>query len=107
MAIKNIQGWHRLGIVLSVFWVLLSSSLYISSIGEYRIWEYGGWAIEWYRFSPFGSSVPLFGNGALPPQPEFDLLGFLVFVGLPVGAIWSVGYAVAWTRQGFKSNGAS
>jgi hypothetical protein len=114
----HLRGWQRLGIALSIAWVAVASLLYFSQLGV--VLKEGDslppWVAAWHSI-PFTKHALLFalespaacdfGSRGLDLCFQFLVTfsgtGYLVFILIPVTAIWLVGNCAAWIRRGFAN----
>jgi hypothetical protein len=111
------KGWIRLFSALSVGWLLVSASLYLSSLGdEYYSSEgrnYPTWHLLWAQNLPVLGNVSLYKaicpvdlDAFVRGRPRlckdgFSPVGAAVFALSPVAVIWIIGLSALWVRRGF------
>jgi hypothetical protein len=84
---RSPNGWRRLGVLLSVLWVLAVAGLALAPATMPNV---GGWV-----YSCSLASDPL----CLFEELNYRHLAALVVFPLLFG--WALGYGVAWVRRGF------
>lgn len=84
----SLNGWHRLGIVMSAVWFVVVGAVVAESALFPSI-------SSWLRPCPENSDPLCLFN-------ELSAFRLSLFAGVPVVAMWAVGYAVAWIRGGFR-----
>ena len=104
---KGLNGWQRIGIILSVLWSLfvvgLASKEYIEFLKneeclaeEAKLKETGKWTLP-----KFATAC----QAELEKPPLVSVLGFLL---LSIVAGWLIAYVIVWTKKwivsGFKEN---
>lgn len=70
------NGWQRLGLVSSILWIIISSGIFIS--------------------------VAIINDDYDIITKDIFIFFFLIYS--PVVALWILGYAVAWIREGFRKS---
>ena len=110
--LRRMNGWQRIGLVLTGFWIIVSSSAYFSNLGIWGI-AHSGWLIAWVAVAPFSQFLFPYNFETIPPSCDpfsdsfcptfyqFRFVGLVYFMLGPVVALWIVGYAVFWIRHGF------
>ena len=106
---KGLNGWQRIGIILSVLWSLfivgLASNAYIEFLKneeclaeETKLKETGKWTLP-EGFTSCSKAAEL------KKPPLVSVLGFLL---LPIVAGWLIAYVIVWTTKwivsGFKES---
>lgn len=93
------RGWIRLGIVLSLAWIVG-----VSGVALYE------WQAPFYRKGVFFMVVPhpeqAESNGVIPVTTPFLYERFIAVVVLPPAALWAlllVGPSISWVRRGFRT----
>lgn len=79
----RLTGFQRLGVVLSLIWLMFCCLLAL--VGEFTYLD-----------------ATLFSD-LIPPGTGFNLRLFSVFTGVPIALYWGLHAAIAWIIAGFKS----
>jgi hypothetical protein len=103
----GLNGWQRLGIVLSIAWALcvgLEAWIEISK-GPF------GWGIVTETVAtktgePVSKVAPQF-RDLVPVDQVVTWDRFCTWLVVPLALMWAFGYAVAWVRSGFASHSRS
>lgn len=105
-------GWYRVGIAVSLLWIVVATVAYFTSLGSHYIAEQSlddllpVVVMIWWKFSySFGfglfentTSIPDFNSTTL----GFDIIGFVAYMLIPVAVLWCLGFLGAWVVAGFK-----
>ena len=90
----------RLLIFLSITWVLLSSAFYFAHVGAS---EYPEWTTAWHKVVPYQATGAIYdsdctvsGNFVRHCNYGVSPLGYSLFVGLPLLAMWLAWFGLAW-----------
>lgn len=104
----KLNGWYRIGIVISVIWLGISSFVYFQNISNYGSKDtyivnsnYYEWVLD---KESGGKDIP---EGFFLEIPTFKILGYLAFVLIPAVVVWVVTiigiFVVRWVYAGFKT----
>jgi hypothetical protein len=110
--LRKFNGWYRAGIAVSLSWIVVATIAYFTSLGSHYIVELPlddllpAIIMVWWKFSySFGfglfeitDSIPDFKFTTL----NFDIIGFIAYVLIPIAALWCSGFLGAWAAAGFK-----
>jgi hypothetical protein len=101
----RLNGWHRLGIVISVLWLACVGAEYWVEKSEGPFGR--GWLTETIVTKTGEPASVLKDNQFrdLVPVDQFANLNRIVLVSLvPIGALWIFGFLWSWVRVGFKGD---
>lgn len=101
------RGWLRLGIVVTVLWLVCSSAIYFAGIFAYPSMFNSFTSPTGFPFYDWVEHKPIMvGDQLLTPlAPTFRPMGFALFTIGPPAAIWLIvaaAWAVYWVRTGFR-----
>jgi hypothetical protein len=114
---KKLNGWVRLGIVVSVIWALSATFIYVDEIvnhpsfaAEYRLHRYFGWTDDIEATQKAHEKAKAqgedFSERFLFQKPLFSLTGYLQLAFVPLVVCWLGVYllvwVVRWVREGFR-----
>jgi hypothetical protein len=111
----KLHGWYRIGIVISVIWLGISSFVYFQGIRNYPSKYTNIVNHNYYEWVPDTQEkkeveleeLPPFPEGFEPIKPTFRILGYLAFVFVPAVVVWVVTivgiFVVRWVYAGFKT----
>lgn len=111
--LKNLPGWHRSAILVTVIWLVVAVTLYLPETGRYlsNEIELPIWTRIWWHFFPLGNHIPLYDVPCDEvPYPftspgfcdiNFSITGFTCFALYPIILLWLVGFGISWVRSGF------
>ncbi len=117
---NRFNGYQRIGIILSIAWLLLASFAYRSNID--RTYSFDNkydprspWLLSWDLYVNFTFGLPLLykdiptyvktpGGFDRPSSYtlKFSPSGFATLVFVPIALLWGAGYAISWIGKGFK-----
>jgi len=107
--LEKLNRWQRAGVVASIAWIVLASSLYISALDSGYSYTVPKWIVLWHNLNPLSAFIPLFdgeiqmnylGSGINSSSNlQFSFLGFLFFLSLPIAVIYAIGFGIAWIRK--------
>jgi hypothetical protein len=106
----KLNGWQRLGIVLSIFWMIAVGIECWVELGE-NLPPDGGWVTDMVRLTDTVSPVrPPDGPAPVEyPRTEqvVNIARLLVaLIAAPI-ALWPIGFSIVWVRRGFQGRSAS
>ena len=101
----HLGGWHRLGIVVSILWLV--------SVSTYIFYELkSATPVQHHYFVEYvPGSVPDTNTYIIDGKPASGIVWddaqlkkviCLTVSLLPIVMIWSIGYAIAWIQAGFR-----
>lgn len=111
----KLNGWYRIGIVLTALWFLVSSFIYIQGINNYPSkytnivsHNHYEWVTDIQAIKDAESNKrPSTPDGFELIKPTFKTFGYLAFVFLPAGVTWIIIllaiFIVRWVYAGFKT----
>jgi hypothetical protein len=121
---KRLDGWYRLGLLLTLLWLAISLSVYFSWLNASFAPNFPapGWMTTWIAINPL--EFPLYegervaGSGCMSIDIRspgghsrydvcelrygFNLLGFLLFVLGPVAVLWAAIFACRLVSREFR-----
>jgi hypothetical protein len=97
MARSKLNGWQRLGIVLSVFWMVgIGIECWVEQVQ-------GPFSSGWVTDSVVSGQPQKINNLTLQPEEQVvNIARFSVALIAPPIALWVIGFSVAWIRRGFQ-----
>ena len=98
------SGWIRLGISLSVVWVIAVSSLAIYEWMQFPTSDYIVDRVYTATGRPFTMDQNQFSD-LIPTMPKFRLDAFLAITFLPLTFLWLIFGLALWVSSGFKRGG--
>jgi hypothetical protein len=96
---RKLNGWQRLGILLSIFWML---AVGIECWVELR---QGPFSAGWVTDTVESKAIPprQQNNVTLTPVEQVvNIARFLVALIAPPIAFWAIGFSAVWVRRGFQ-----
>jgi hypothetical protein len=96
--IRRLNGWTRLGIVLTLVWFLVVGC---ELFYEYSVGPWGPLLIT--DMQETGEPVLAEGGGKLVPVNQvINISRFAAFLIFPIVLMWAFGVACAWVLAGFR-----
>ena len=113
----KMNGWQRLGIVISAVWLLIGTFAYFHEISNHPSWLKGlpQLAYQWVQDNEFTQKAHQnarlegkdFSNNYIFLKPTFSASGLLSFIFAPIIVSWVVVYLlifiIRWVKNGFNT----
>jgi hypothetical protein len=100
---RNLGGWTRLGIVLTLLWALVVA---LELWAEYR---FGPWSLglltDTVVVKTGEAASALEGNAfrdLVPVDQAVNVQRLSLILLAPIASMWAIGLAWAWVREGFR-----
>lgn len=99
----KLNGWHRLGILLSVFWMIAVGIEWWVEVRQ------GPFSTGWVTDTVESKAPPIQQNNVTlkPVEQVVNIARFLVALIAPPIALWALGFSTIWVRRGFQGRSNS
>jgi hypothetical protein len=97
----NLNGWQRIGVVVSVLWIVLAAAYSFKEISE---GPFGTRFLTDVVTSKTDEDNPFRDKPFLgvPVDTTLNLMKLCATAFVPIAALWIGGWAVAWIAKGFR-----